>query len=110
MQDKAYNDQHLDVLSSLNVAERVLNGPYTSNRILVTRLALSAAGLNYTQAEDALSQLRVQLSRLELICNVKELLYKLCDCSFLYWHQVILPVYFSCLFETKSDLTRMLVG
>lgn len=110
VQDKSYNEQHLDVLSSLNVAERVLNGPFTSDRILVTRLALSAAGLNYAQAEDALTQLRGQLTRLELICNVKELLYKLCDCSFLYWHQVIMPVYFSCLYETKSDISRMLVN
>lgn len=110
-QDKSYNDQHLDVLSSLSVAERALNGPNTSVRILVTRLSLSAAGLHHSSAaEEALTQLRGHLTRLELVCNVRKLLICLCDCSFLYWHQVIVPVYFSNLFESNSDTTRMMVN
>lgn len=110
-QDKSYNDQHLDVLSSLTVAEKALNGPNTSERILIARLALSAAGLHHSSsAEEALMQLRGHLTKLELVCNVRKLLMCLSDCSFLYWHQVIIPVYFSSILESKNDVSRIMVS
>lgn len=38
--DKKYSEQRLDVLSSLVLAENVLNGPSTKERLLVVSLAL----------------------------------------------------------------------
>lgn len=108
-QDKSYDDHHLDVLSSLTVAEKALSGPLTYQRILVVRLALSAAGLHHSTNEEALTQIRSYLMRLELVSNVRILLTSLCDCSFLYWHQVMIPVYFSNIFESKNDISRIMV-
>ncbi|KAK4871515.1 hypothetical protein RN001_015639 [Aquatica leii] len=101
-QEKFYKEQQLDVLSSLNVAELSLKGPNTSQRILVAKLALSASGLS---AEN-LSEVRFVINRLEMICSFRTLLYKLCNCSFLYWHQVLLPVYFAKLIDYRIDLSR----
>ncbi|KAF5274542.1 hypothetical protein FQA39_LY07154 [Lamprigera yunnana] len=102
-QEKFYKEQQLDVLSSLSVAEQALKGPNTSQRILVTKLALSASGLY----SDNLSELRYVMNRLEIICNFRILVHKLCNCSFLYWHQVLLPVYFAKLIDSRIDLSRI---
>ncbi|KAJ3639981.1 hypothetical protein Zmor_003307 [Zophobas morio] len=102
-QEKSYKEQQLDVLSALSVCEQNLKGPNTSQRILIAKLSLSASGLSY----DHLTEIRSVINRLELICCVHSILNRLCDCSFLYWHQIyMLPVYFSKLIETKADLSR----
>jgi hypothetical protein len=85
----------------------ILLGPNTSQRILIAKLSLSASGLSY----DHLTEIRSVINRLELICCVHSILNRLCDCSFLYWHQIyMLPVYFSKLIETKADLSRYYVS
>lgn len=33
-----------------------------------------------------------------------------CDCSFLYWHRVVFPIYFRDLYETATDVHRIHVG
>ncbi|KAB0801554.1 hypothetical protein PPYR_05908 [Photinus pyralis] len=101
-QEKFYKEQQLDVLSSLNVAERALKGPNTTRRLLIIKLALSASGLS----SENLSDLRAVINRLEMMCSFPTVLYKLCNCSFLYWHQVLLPVYFSKMIDTSVDLSR----
>lgn len=123
MLEKAYKDQQLDVLSALTLAEHSLNGmivyiivnlsfkrnligPNTSQRILVAKLAISASGLSY----DNLFEIRSVINRLELICYVYKLFMKLCDCSFLYWHEALLPAYFSKLVQSKADLSRFYVS
>lgn len=124
MVEKAYKEQQLDVLSALTLAEHVLNGtivfvfqlirfsfkrnsigPNTRQRILVAKLALSASGLTH----DNLFEIRSVINRLELICYAYTLLMKLCDCSFLYWHEALLPAYFSKLVQSEVDLSRFYV-
>lgn len=105
-QEKSYKEQQLDVLSALTLAEQALKGPNTYQRILVFKLALSSSGLSY----DQLSELRSVVNRLELISCLHNLLFKLCDCSFLNWHQVLLPVYFTKLVDSKVDLSRFYVS
>lgn len=122
MVEKSYKEQQLDVLSALCLAEYSLNGmvdffyysycnnyfflgPNTRQRILVAKLALSASGLT----RDHLFEIRSVINRLELICYVYTLLTKLCDCSFLYWHEALLPTYFSKLVQSKADLSRFYV-
>ncbi|GJQ84460.1 hypothetical protein Trydic_g21021 [Trypoxylus dichotomus] len=101
-QERSYKEQHLDVLSALVVAEHALKGPNTDGRILLTRLSLSASGLGV----DALYEIRSIVSKLEIITNAQYLLNTLCDCSFLYWHRVILPVYLTKQIQSRIDLTR----
>lgn len=89
------------------IALEHFSGPNTSQRILIAKLSLSASGLSY----DHLTEIRSVINRLEVVCSVHCILNRLCDCSFLYWHQIsMLPVYFSKLIETKADLNRYYVS
>lgn len=72
----------------------------------MAKLALSASGLSY----EHLLELRSVITRLELICYVHTLFTKLCDCSFLYWHEALLPAYFTKLVQSKVDLSRFYVS
>ncbi|XP_046682962.1 WASH complex subunit 4 isoform X1 [Homalodisca vitripennis] len=107
MSDKKFCEKHVDMLSSLVVAEKCLNGPPTRLRLLVARLALSVANQKNTFRDDELSSLSSALSSLARIPNLIERLNKATNCDFLYWHRVILPIYFTALYESKSNLHRI---
>ncbi|XP_066997257.2 WASH complex subunit 4 isoform X3 [Anabrus simplex] len=100
VQDKRYSEKHLDILSSLVLAEKILHGPGTRERRLVLRLALCTANQMRIFRMDEL----VSLSKLNVVCDLQEKLATACDCSFLYWHRVILPIYFSNVYESKADM------
>lgn len=94
-----------DFRKVLNLKLREL-GPNTDQRILLTKLSLSASGLS----GDALQEIRSVISRLEVITNAECLFKRLCNCSFLYWHRVILPVYLSKQIQSRTDLARFYVS
>ncbi|KAL1493027.1 hypothetical protein ABEB36_011169 [Hypothenemus hampei] len=101
IQSKSYKDEQLYILSCLKVCENALKGPNTKSRILVTSLALSASGL------PTLSKIRYILRQLETVSKFTEFLKDSCDCSMLYWHlNYMLPVYFSKLVASKSNLSK----
>ncbi|KAK7791494.1 hypothetical protein R5R35_008848 [Gryllus longicercus] len=108
VQDKRYSEKHLDILSSLVLAEKALHGPGTKERHLVLRLALCTANQMRTFREDELVQLSTLLRKLNVICDIQEKLADACDCSFLYWHRVVLPIYLSHVYESKSDVQNIL--
>lgn len=110
MQDKRFNEKHVDILSSLVIAEKTLNGPPTRKRILIVRLALSLANRQRTFREEELGTLDAELASLASVANMKDCLQSATNCDFLYWHRVILPIYFSRLYEAKTDLHRIRVS
>lgn len=83
-----------------------MKGANTAERLLVTKLALSASGLS----SNTLMDIRSVISRLELICNLYDLLNNLCSCTFLYWHQTLLPICFKQLTDPKHDLSSYYVS
>ncbi|XP_046405454.1 WASH complex subunit 4 [Ischnura elegans] len=107
IQDKRYSEKRLDILSSLLLAESALNGPGTKERRLVMHLALSTANQMKTFKEEDINMLNSTLYRLDSICDLQDKLTAACDCSFLYWHRVILPIYFSNIYETRADFHRV---
>ncbi|KAG8233309.1 hypothetical protein J437_LFUL013779 [Ladona fulva] len=107
VQDKKYSEKRLDILSSLLLAESALNGPGTKERRLVIHLALSTANQMKTFKEEDVTQLNSILFRLDSICDLQEKLRSACDCSFLYWHRAILPIYFSNIYESHADFHRI---
>ena len=110
VQDKRYSEKHLDILSSLVLAEKALHGPGTKERRLVARLAVSTANQLKTFRDDDFTNLLGLLHKLDIMCDIQEKLASECDCSFFYWHRVVLPIYFASLYENKADLHRLLVG
>lgn len=107
MSDKKYSDTRLDVLSALVLAETVLNGPGTKERQLVLRLALAVGTKLKAFRDDEKVSLDDTLRKLELICTLREKLRAACDCSFMYWHRVIFPLYLDDLCENVTDTHRV---
>ncbi|CAM9441528.1 WASH complex subunit 4 isoform X1 [Lampetra fluviatilis] len=105
--DKKYSERRLDVLSALVLAENALNGPGTKERRLITALALSIGTQMKIFREDELLSLQLVMKKLDLISDLRERLHSLCDCSFLYWHRSVIPIYLDDVFDGASDSSRM---
>ncbi|KAK2158033.1 hypothetical protein LSH36_178g02040 [Paralvinella palmiformis] len=105
--EKRYSDKKLDMLSSLILAENVLSGPGTKERRLVLHLALAIAKQMHVFRDDELAALVGTLKKLDVISEMSEKLHKACDCSFMYWHRVILPIYLTDLFENAVDVHKL---
>lgn len=84
---------------------KIVLGPNTKARLLVASLALSASGLNST------TEIRKVLQQLRIFSNFTTLVKTACDCSVLYWHfSYVMPVYFSKLVASKSNLAKCYVS
>uniref|UniRef100_A0AAQ5Z5Y0 WASH complex subunit 4 n=1 Tax=Amphiprion ocellaris TaxID=80972 RepID=A0AAQ5Z5Y0_AMPOC len=88
--DKKYSEQRLDVLSSLVLAENALNGPSTKERRLVVSLALCVGTQLVRFSEMSVIMVKLQ-----------------CDCSFLYWHRAVFPIYLDDVYDNAVDAARI---
>uniref|UniRef100_A0A673Y1T1 WASH complex subunit 4 n=1 Tax=Salmo trutta TaxID=8032 RepID=A0A673Y1T1_SALTR len=95
--DKKYSEQRLDVLSSLVMAENALNGPSTKERRLVVSLALSVGTQMY---------MNVMYQYLIYHCSLIRVKVQ-CDCSFLYWHRAVFPIYLDDVYDHAVDAARI---
>uniref|UniRef100_A0A673Y1P1 WASH complex subunit 4 n=1 Tax=Salmo trutta TaxID=8032 RepID=A0A673Y1P1_SALTR len=100
-------EQRLDVLSSLVMAENALNGPSTKERRLVVSLALSVGTQMKTFKDEELLPLQLVLKKLDLISELKERVKVQCDCSFLYWHRAVFPIYLDDVYDHAVDAARI---
>ncbi|XP_062316984.1 WASH complex subunit 4 isoform X1 [Osmerus eperlanus] len=105
--DKKYSEQRLDVLSSLVLAENALNGPSTKERRLVVALALSVGTQMKTFKDEELLPLQLGLKKLDLISELRERVKVQCDCSFLYWHRAVFPIYLDDVYDNAVDAARI---
>ncbi|KAK3526209.1 hypothetical protein QTP70_017756, partial [Hemibagrus guttatus] len=105
--DKKYSEQRLDVLSALVLAENTLNGPSTRERRLVVSLALSVGTQMKTFKDEELLPLQLVLKKLDLISELRERVRVQCDCSFLYWHRAVFPIYLDDVYDNAVDAARI---
>ncbi|RXM34723.1 WASH complex subunit 7 [Acipenser ruthenus] len=105
--DKKYSEQRLDVLSALVLAENALNGPSTKERRLVVSLALSVGTQMKTFKDEELLPLQLVLKKLDLISELRERVKIQCDCSFLYWHRAVFPIYLDDAYDHAVDAARI---
>ncbi|XP_048863417.1 WASH complex subunit 4 isoform X1 [Brienomyrus brachyistius] len=105
--DKKYSEQRLDVLSALVLAENTLNGPSTKERRLVVSLALSVGTQMKTFKDEELLPLQLVLKKLDLISEIRERVKIQCDCSFLYWHRAVFPIYLDDVYDHAVDAARI---
>ena len=47
------------------------------------------------------------MKKLCYLSRIDELVQKACDTSFVYWHKLMLPVYFDHIFQTKTEAYRL---
>ncbi|KAJ8262124.1 hypothetical protein GJAV_G00162500 [Gymnothorax javanicus] len=105
--DKKYSEQRLDVLSALVLAENALNGPSTWERRLIVSLALSVGTQMKTFRDEELLPLQLVLKKLDLISELRERVKVQCDCSFLYWHRAVFPIYLDDVYDNAVDAARI---
>ncbi|XP_052261533.1 WASH complex subunit 4-like isoform X2 [Dreissena polymorpha] len=107
--DKKYSERKLDVLSALVLAETALSGPVTKERRLIARLAfaIGTCAKVRTFKEDELANLEENMRKLDIIADLREKVRSACDCSFVYWHRVVIPIYLADMFETVTDTHRL---
>lgn len=105
--DKKYSEQRLDVLSSLVLAENALSGPSTKERRLVVALALCVGTQLKTFKDEELLPLQLVLKKLDLISELSERVKLECDCSFLYWHRAVFPIYLDDVYDNAVDAARL---
>ncbi|KAM9807729.1 WASH complex subunit 4 [Neosynchiropus ocellatus] len=105
--DKKYSEQRLDVLSSLVLAENALSGPSTKERRLVVALALCVGTQLKTFKDEELLPLQLVLKKLDLISELIERVKLECDCSFLYWHRAVFPIYLDDVYDNAVDAARL---
>jgi hypothetical protein len=60
--------------------------------------------------DDEMVLLMMALKKLACISNIQEQISPACDTSFLYWHRVLVSVYFDAIFDNKLDAYRLSVS
>ncbi|XP_057296069.1 WASH complex subunit 4-like isoform X2 [Hydractinia symbiolongicarpus] len=106
-QDKKFTDLSLDVLAALGLLQYTLNGAGTQERRLITNVAMHIGSQRRSFRDDEYNNLTSLLKNLDIILDLKGWLRGACDCSFLYWHKVILPVYLKDVYESCVDTHRI---
>lgn len=97
--EKKFNDKKLDILSALVLAENCIYGTGTKERRLVASLALAFGAQTKVLRDDELATIQQIMLQLSVMCDIKERLREACDCSFVYWHRIIFPIYLGDVYE-----------
>eukprot|EP00794_Sanderia_malayensis_P006146 gene6146-6852_t len=105
--DKKYTDKKLDMLAAYQLAQNALDGSGSRERQLILSLALHAGSQSKIFKEDELSKLSGILKKLDVMVNLRVHIRDACNCGFMYWHRVILPVYLNDLFASAMDVQRL---
>lgn len=106
-EDKRYTDQSLDVIGAITLLQNSLNGAGTQERQLLSNIASQIVLQKKWAKDDEMNNLSTMFSNLDIILRLKMHIRQACDCAFLYWHKVILPVYLENLYHDCIDLHRI---
>lgn len=103
---KKYFTKNIDSLTALQIAERCMYGPMTSNRLLATQMALSLTDSPNARlfSVEQIRQIQTLLTNVELFANYRRLIDRLTDTSFMYWHQSILSGYVRAVLNINRSL------
>lgn len=101
MSDKNFANQRLDELTCVVIAERAMRGAATKERNTVATLALCILPLG-TCPDDTRANLSLLFDNIQTLADYMAIMDRLCDCSWLYWHQNVIPIYLSKQFLTQT--------
>lgn len=106
MTDKNYANKRLDELTCIVIAERVLKGAATMERNVAACVALSFVP-DTTYLEDSYVRLSMLLEKVQTLANYITNMEKYCNCSWLLWHQNIIPIYFEQNFSIQLNALKL---
>ncbi|XP_068718075.1 WASH complex subunit 4-like [Montipora capricornis] len=105
--DRKYTDKKLDVLAALVLVQNALNGPATKERRLVTQLGIHVGTQFKSLRDEEMTSLTSVMKRINIISDLRARVKRACDCGFLHWHRVVLPIYLDDLYESATDVHRI---
>ncbi|KAL9652394.1 hypothetical protein ABK040_012049 [Willaertia magna] len=99
-------DQLAGVLLSLHLLD---SGSPSKKRLTLLKMALNVALFRTSGLfkDTEFFEVLENISKLEVLSNFTEHLYKYTDCSFLYWNRSIIPVFFGSIFENPSKVLQL---
>lgn len=106
MTDKNYANKRLDELTCLVIAERALKGTATIKRNIAANIALSFVP-NSTYLDDSYVKLGILLEKVQTLMKFNNTMENLCNCSWLLWHQNIMPIYFEQNFCSRLSALKL---
>lgn len=106
MTDKNYANKRLDELTCLVIAERALKGAATVKRNIAANIALSFVP-DTTYLEDSYTRLGKLLEKIQTLSSFIQTMDSLCNCSWLLWHQNIIPIYFEQNFSMQLNTLKL---
>ncbi|KAJ2942683.1 hypothetical protein O0L34_g11224 [Tuta absoluta] len=106
MTDKNYANKRLDELTCLVIAERSLKGAVTVERNVAANIALSFVP-DTTYLEDSYVRLGMLLEKVQTLSNFLKSMDLFCNCSWMLWHQHLVPIYFDQNFTIQLNSLRL---
>lgn len=106
MGDKNYANKRLDDLTCIVIAERALKGPVTLERNIAANVALSFIPESI-YLDDSYEKLGLLLEKIQSLANFMKVMEDLCNCSWVVWHQNVIPIYFEQNFTTQLNVLKL---
>ncbi|XP_013187252.1 WASH complex subunit 4 [Amyelois transitella] len=106
MTDKMFASKRLDELTCIVIAEQALKGAATMERNVAAYIALSFVP-NTTYLEDGYARLATILEKIQTLSNFTQSFESYCNCSWLLWHEHIIPIYFEQNFNTQLNALKL---
>ncbi|VVC89917.1 unnamed protein product [Leptidea sinapis] len=104
--DKRYANTRLDELTCIVIAEQAIKGAPTIERNIATNVALSFIP-DTTYSEDSYYKLGRLLEDERYLIEFMKAIERYCDCSWMMWHQNIIPFYFQQNFSTEPQALKL---
>lgn len=103
----AKKEKKFDLSSSLVLVEKLLFGTVSANRLNAISLALNLSEPVKSFGSDYLGRLLKLLDHMMILLHLQTNLEKLCDPSFLFWHQNLVSAYFKQILENPLDQRKV---
>jgi WASH complex subunit 7 len=101
--DEARLDAYAAGTSVLQLLKRV----FTNDRHVVLRLSAEVAKIKNLVRANHSDECNYQLWKLHTLANWQQKLNQVCDCSFIYWFQNLVPAFFQDIFKHAEQVHRL---
>uniref|UniRef100_A0A1I8EI83 WASH complex subunit 7 n=1 Tax=Wuchereria bancrofti TaxID=6293 RepID=A0A1I8EI83_WUCBA len=93
----------VDTLSALTVAENALSSSISRTNLIVASTALEMACYTKIFRGSDAEKMDELFVRLETLSSLGNIVYRTCNCSFLFWHRSFIAAYFSAIIEDTNS-------
>ncbi|KAL3994037.1 WASH complex subunit 7 family protein [Acanthocheilonema viteae] len=100
----------VDTLSALTVAENALLGSISRTSLIVVGTALEMACYTKIFRGSDVEKIDELLLRLDTLSSLGNIIFRTCNCSFLFWHRSFIAAYFNAIIEDNNSRPELFFG